>query len=220
MPGAGETDPQAGRSGGGAAGEPLPPGFRRRLLRHLTIEIGPLLLFFLGFLWQGLLWATAIYGVATVVAFALTWARHRRLPVLPSVTALLVLIFVGLTLALDEAVFIKIKPTVVNGFYGLVLLGGWLAGFRLVERVLGGEVELDETGLRLLTLRTGSYLLGLAVLNEIVWRSLPTEHWVLFKVFVMVGCNLLFAWSQLPLVRAHMRRPQGPVAAGAGATLG
>lgn len=195
-----------GDHAGTDAQKPLPRGFKRRLMSHLAVEIGPLLLFFLGFMWQGLLWATAIYAVATAVAFAVTWVKHRRMPTLPAVTALLVLIFAGLTLALDEAMFIKIKPTVVNGFYGLALLGGWLFGFRLVEKVLGAEVQLDETGLRKLTLRVGSYLLALALLNELVWRTLPTEHWVLFKVFVIVGCNLLFAWTQLPLVRRHLRR--------------
>ncbi|MEX2630846.1 MAG: inner membrane-spanning protein YciB [Tistlia sp.] len=185
---------------------PLPAGFHGRLLRHLAVEIGPLLLFFLTFLWRGLLWATAVYALATVAAFAVTWAKHRRLPVLPGVTALLVLTFAGLTLVLDDSTFIKIKPTVVNGFFGIALLGGWLLGFRLVERVLGSELSLSETGLRLLTLRAGTYLLGLALANEIVWRSLPTEQWVLFKVFVIVGCNLTFAWTQLPLVRRHLRR--------------
>jgi intracellular septation protein len=167
-----------------------------------------LLVFFLVFVWQGILWATALYAVATGIAFALSWASHRRLPVLPSVTFLLVAIFAGLTLALDDAVFIKIKPTVVNGFYGLVLLVGWQFGFRLVERVLAHQARLDEEGLRLLTLRAGFYLLGLALLNEIVWRSVPTEEWVVFKVFVIVGCNLLFGASQLPLIRRHLRRAE------------
>lgn len=188
--------------------KPLPKGFKVKLLRHLLVEIGPLLVFFLVFLWQGILWATALYAVATGVAFAVSWAAHRRLPVLPSITFLLVAIFAGLTLALDDTVFIKIKPTVVNGFYGLVLLLGWLFGFRLVERVLADHARLDEEGLRLLTLRAGGYLLGLALLNELVWRTLPTEHWVVFKVFVIVGCNLLFGVSQLPLMRRHLRRAE------------
>ncbi len=184
----------------------LPPGFKRKLARHLAVEIGPLAIFFLGFLWQGLLWATAFYAVATALAFAATWASHRRLPVLPTITALLVLIFAGLTLALDEAMFIKIKPTVVNGFYGLALLIGWLAGFRLVEKVLSPHVALDETGLRRLTFRASAYLLALAAINELVWRTVPTEEWVIFKVFVIVAGNLAFAASQLPLVRRHLRR--------------
>lgn len=182
----------------------LPPGFKRRLLNHLLPELAPLLLFFMTFMWKNLIWATAVYGVATAVAFAVTWARHRRVPVLPLVSTVLVLIFVGLTLVLDETMFIKIKPTVVNGFYGLVLGLGWVFGYRLVERMLEPECHLDEEGLRALTLRTSMYLTGLALLNELIWRTMPTDYWVLFKVFIMVAFNLAFAWTQLPLVRRHL----------------
>ena len=187
----------------------LPRGFKRRLLRHMAVELGPLLVFFGVYFLQGLLWATGAYAVATAAAFAVAWTHNRRLPVLPSITFLLVALFAGLTLAFDDATFIKIKPTVVNGFYGIVLLVGWLLGYRLVERVLAGHARLDDRGLRLLTLRAGAYLVGLAALNELVWRSVPTEVWVVFKVFVLVGLNLLFAWSQLPLVRRHLRRAEG-----------
>lgn len=188
--------------------KPLPTGFKRKLLRQLLIEVGPLLVFFLTFMWKGILLATAAYAVTTVVAFVLSWTTHRRFPVLPSVTTLLVATFAGLTLALDEALFIKIKPTVTNGFYGLVLLGGWLFGFRLVERVLGEHGKLDERGVRLLTWRAGGYLLFLAALNELVWRTASTEQWVIFKVFVIVACNLLFAWLQLPLIKRHLVRSE------------
>lgn len=188
--------------------KPLPKGFKRKLLRHLLVEVGPLLVFFLTFMWKDIFWATAAYAVATVIAFALSWIEHRRFPVLPTVTTLLVATFAGLTLALDDAVFIKIKPTVTNGFYGIVLLGGWLVGFRLVERVLGSHARLDERGLRLLTWRAGGYLLALAALNEVVWRSATTETWVVFKVFVIVACNLLFAASQLPLFKRHLVRSE------------
>lgn len=189
---------------------PLPPGFRLRLARQLATEFAPLLLFFLAFLWKDLVWATAVYALATAAAFASAWALHRRIPVLPSITTGLVLVFAGLTLVLDNELFIKIKPTVVNGFYGLVLGIGWLCGYRLVERVLGPELRLDESGLRRLTLHASLYLVGLAVLNELVWRTVPTDVWVVFKVFVLVACNLAFALSQLPLIRRHARFAAAP----------
>jgi len=187
----------------------LPPGFKRRLLVHLLPEVGPLLLFFLAFMWQDLIFATAVYAVATAAAFGVTWVRHRRLPVLPLISTLLVVIFAGLTLALDEAMFIKMKPTVLNGFYAAVLGLGWLFGYRLVERILEPECHLDEEGLRALTLRTSAYLLSLAIINEIIWRTMPTEHWVLFKVFIIVGFNLTFAWAQVPLLRRHLIAGEG-----------
>lgn len=198
----------------------LPPRFKRRLLMHLLPEVGPLLLFFLAFMWKDLIFATAIYAVATAAAFAVTWARHRRLPVLPLVSTLLVVIFAGLTLALGEAMFIKMKPTVLNGFYAAVLGLGWLFGYRLIERILEPECRLDEEGLRALTLRTSGYLLSLAIINEIIWRTMPTEHWVLFKVFIMVAFNLTFAWAQLPLLRRHLIVDEGTRRAGKRSTAG
>lgn len=192
-----------GAAAASGEGRALPKGFKRRLLRQLATEIAPLLLFFLVFMWKDLLWATGAYAVATAIAFTAAWYLHRRIPILPTISTALVLIFAGLTLVLDNALFIKIKPTVVNGFYGIVLGGGWLFGYRLVEKVLGPDLKLDETGLRRLTVTTSLYLIGLACLNEVVWRSVPTESWVVFKVFVMVAFNLLFAWSQVPVIKRH-----------------
>ena len=183
---------------------PLPKGFKRRLARQLLMELAPLLLFFLTFMWSDIIWATGVYAVATAVAVGAMLFTHRKLPVLPLISALLVMIFAGLTIVLEEEMFIKIKPTVVNGFYGVVLAGSWLLGYRLIKRVLGAECTLDGDGLRKLTVNVSAYLIGLALLNEIVWRTVPTDTWVVFKVFVMIAMNLVFGFTQLPLVKKHL----------------
>lgn len=189
---------------GEGGNQDLPDGFKWRLFRQFLTEFGPLLIFFLVFMWKDIIWATAAYAAATSISVGMTAALHQKLPVLPLISAGLVVIFGGLTLLLDEAMFIKIKPTVTNGFYGLVLGIGWFFGFRLVEKVFAPECKLDEDGLRTLTLRASAYLVGLALMNELVWRTVSTETWVMFKVFVMLGLNVLFAWSQVPLVRRHL----------------
>ena len=181
----------------------LPAGFKRRLFWQLLGEVGPLLTFFLAFGIWGIVPAAGVYAVATVASLGWSWYRHRHLPILPLVSTGLVMLFAGLTIALDDALFIKIKPTVTNGFFALVLAGGWLVGFRLIRRVLGQSVRLDEPGERLLTWRVAGYLGFLALANELVWRSVPTDVWVLFKVFIMVALNLAFGWSQLALIRRH-----------------
>lgn len=187
----------------------VPPGFKRRLLRQMVSEFGPLLAFFLGYLWLGLIPATGIYAAATAASVGVGWMINRRIPVLPLISAGLVALFAGLTIGLQEAMFIKIKPTVTNGFFGLVVGLGWLFGFRLVERVLAPELALDEPGLKALTVRIACYLVGLALLNELVWRTVPTQYWILFKVFVIVAMNLAFVAGQIPLVRRHMRPAPG-----------
>ena len=191
------TRPGAGRDAS------LPRGFKWRLARQLVIEFGPLIVFFLVYSWQGLYRATAVYAAAALAALAASWMLHRRLPTVPLIATGLVVLFAGLTLALGEDMFIKIKPTVVNGFFALALGGGWLLGYRFIERSLGEELKLDEEGQRILTWRAVAYLVALACANELVWRSMPTETWVYFKVFIIVGCNVVFALLQIPLVRQH-----------------
>lgn len=198
-------------------GPPAPTdGLKRRLLRQFSVELGPLLAFFVAFSAWDLIWATAVYAAATVLAFAVDWGMKRRLPTLPLISGALLLVFAGFTLALDDATFIKIKPTIVNGFYAAALGFGWLLGYRLIERVLGDELRLTEAALRSLTLRTALYLAGLAAANEIVWRTLPVEYWVTFKVFVIIACNIAFAALNLPLVRRNLVRKGHVLEAAAG----
>jgi len=185
------------------AAEPLPRRVLLRLLGKLGAEVGPLLAFFLAFARWGIFVAAGVYATATALALALTWRTQRRLPILPLLSSALVALFAALTVALDNAVFIQIKPTVVNGFYALALGGGWLLGFRLLRPVLAPAVVLDESGERGLTWRVAAYLACLAIANEIVWRALPLHLWVIFKVFVLVGLNLLFLLLHIPYVRRH-----------------
>lgn len=186
-----------------AARRSLPQGFKRRLLGQMIGEVGPLLVFFVVFAAWGILAAAAAYAGATLLSLAIGWYLRRRLPVLPLVSAGLVTLFAGLTIALDDALFIKIKPTVTNGFFAAAIGIGWLFGFRLLPRILAPNLVLDSAGERLLTLRVTLYLAALAAANEVVWRSVSLETWVLFKVFVLVALNLLFGWSQLALLRRH-----------------
>jgi intracellular septation protein len=122
---------------------------------------------------------------------------------MPLFTALLVLIFGGLTLYLKNDTFIKMKPTVLYAGFGLTLLGGLLFGRLFVKYVFAAAFELTEEGWRKLTFRWGWFFLALAILNEIVWRSMPTATWVKFKVFGIIPLIMLFALAQMPLVLKH-----------------
>jgi len=185
---------------GGAA---PPHRFVSRLLGKLAAEVGPLLVFFFAFAHWDVFLASAAYGAATLTALAILWTTQRRLPVLPLLSTALVALFAGLTIALDDAVFIQLKPTVVNGFFALAIGGGWLLGLRLLRSVLAPAVELDAAGERGLTWRVTAYLAGLAITNEIVRRTLSLDDWVIFKVFVSLGLNMLFLLINLPYLRLH-----------------
>jgi len=119
------------------------------------------------------------------------------------VTAIIVLVFGGLTLVLHNDTFIKIKPTIIYALFGGVLLGGLLLGKPLLGAVLDSMFQLTEEGWRKLTLRWALFFFALAILNEIVWRSQTTDVWVSFKVFGVVPLTFLFAALQYPLLTRY-----------------
>lgn len=191
-------------------------------LLKLALELGPLGVFFfanargewlaerfpfLAVLGGPIFIATGLFVVATLLALAISLALTRRLPVMPFITGIVVVIFGGLTLWLQDETFIKMKPTVVNTLFGGVLLGGLLFGKSLLGYVFDSVFDLSPEGWRKLTFRWGIFFLLLAVLNEIVWRSFSTDTWVSFKVFAIMPLTFLFTLSQLPLITREQRQP-------------
>jgi intracellular septation protein len=116
------------------------------------------------------------------------------------VSGVVVVVFGGLTLFLQNEIFIKLKPTIVNTLFGLVLLGGLYFRKPLLQIVLDSMFELTEEGWRKLTLRWALFFFALAVLNEIVWRTQTTDFWVSFKVFGIMPLTIAFALAQTPLL--------------------
>ena len=115
--------------------------------------------------------ATGLFMVATAIALAVSWLLTRTLPIMPLVSGVVVFVFGGLTLYLQDDVFIKMKPTIINTLFGVVLLGGLWFGKSLLGYVFDSAFSLDAEGWRKLTLRWGLFFLFLAVVNEIVWRN-------------------------------------------------
>jgi intracellular septation protein len=177
---------------------------------RLALEAGPLGVFFAVNAWGGIRAATAAFMVAIVASLFASRVIEKRYPVLPLVTAVFVLVFGGLTLALDDEQFIKLKPTVVNTLFGATLLVGLVFDRPLLKPLLGTALELDAAGWRALTLRWGLFFLFLAAVNEVVWRSFSTDTWVSFKVFGILPLTLVFAFSQAPLMARHAARQDRP----------
>lgn len=175
--------------------------------RKLALELGPLAVFFAVNAatgkTHGLYPATAAFMVATVLALAISWIAVRRVPIMPLVSGVVVMVFGSLTLWLQDEVFIKLKPTIVNVLFGGVLLGGLAFGKSLLGLVFESVFDLDEAGWRKLTFRWGIFFFVLAALNEVVWRNFSTDTWVSFKVFGIMPLTFLFALSQVPLIQAH-----------------
>jgi intracellular septation protein len=168
-----------------------------------------LLIFFAAFKYLGIFGATAAFMAAVLLSLAIGYLIEKRLSPMPLFTAVLVLIFGGLTLYLQNEMFIKMKPTVLYGFFGAVLLGGLSVNRLFIKYVFAQAFELDELGWRKLTVRWGIFFLALAVVNETVWRSTTTATWVSFKVWGIIPLIFLFALAQTPLLLKHQRHDTG-----------
>ncbi len=177
-------------------------------IRRLALDLGPLLIFFAGFKYLGIFGATAAFMAAVLVALAVGWLVEKKIFPMPLVTAILVVIFGGLTLYLKNDIFIKIKPTVLYAFFGVTLIGGLWFNRLFIKYVFAQAFELDEPGWRQLTWRWGLFFLVLAFLNEMVWRNASTDAWVSFKVWGIIPLIFLFALAQTPFVMKHHIEPE------------
>jgi intracellular septation protein len=196
----------------------LSPGLK------LALDLGPLFAFVLGYFrpqwfapWLGIVLspsllagehagiftATALFIPAILVALAISYAITRHLPVMPVVTAVIVVVFGGMTLVLQDETFIKLKPTIIYLLFAAVLLGGLAFRKPLLGMVFDSVFNLTDEGWRKLTLRWGLFFLAMAVLNEFVWRTQSTTFWVNFKAFGFLPLTFLFAMAQFPLLQKY-----------------
>ena len=169
----------------------------------LVTEIGPLVVFFFVNTKFGIFAATGAFMVATIAALSVSYTVNGRIAVLPLVTGVFVIVFGGLTLWLNNELFIKLKPTIVNTLFAAILFGGLALGRSLLQIVLDSVFELTDEGWRKLTFRWALFFVLLAVLNEVVWRNFSTDFWVNFKVFGIMPITMIFAFSQVPLLQRY-----------------
>ena len=172
-------------------------------LLKLALDLGPLIVFFAANARFGIFVATAIFMVAILAALAVGYALIRHLPIMPLVTAVIVLVFGGLTLILHDELFIKLKPTIIYVLFGSILLGGLAFNKLLLGVVFDSMFHLTAEGWRKLTIRWTIFFFALAVLNEIVWRTQSTDFWVSFKLFGVVPLTFLFGALQYPLLTKY-----------------
>ena len=208
---------------------------RPQLIR-ITLEIGPLLIFFFcttfgeGWLkaspllqsWfaSPIIFATAPFMVAMVVSLLISWLVFKRVAIMPLVTLAVVLVFGTLTLWLQDSIFIKIKPTIINSLFGFTLLGGLLFKQSLLKYVFGEVYHLQPEGWQKLTVRWGLFFLLLAVLNEFAWRGSglfiadpagADKFYAGFKLWAVMPITIVFSMLQVPLLNKYALDPKAPV---------
>src|ERR1700753_2182066 len=167
-------------------------------LFKLATELGPLLVFFV---------ATGAFMVAIVAAMAASYVVTRHVPMMALVTGIVVLVFGTLTLVLHDETFIKVKPTIIYSLFALVLGGGLLFGRSFIAIMFDQMFNLTPHGWRILTLRWALFFFAMAILNEVIWRTQSTDFWVGFKAFGVVPLTMLFAVTQMPLIKRYHLEP-------------
>lgn len=174
------------------------------------VEYGPIAAFFLTYIAKDLIAATVALMIAAVVAVAASLIVERRLPIMPLVTAGIVLVFGGLTVWLNDERFIKMKPTIVQMIFSLILFGGLVLRRPILKPLLQSAWQLDDRGWHILTLRFALFFAAMATLNEVVWRHTSTDVWVNFKVFGILALTIVFTMLQVPVIMRHQLPEAGP----------
>ncbi len=172
-------------------------------LVKFAVDFGPLLVFFLTNARWGIFAATGAFMVAITVSLTASFALERRLAPLPLATGILVMFFGGLTLYLEDELFIKLKPTILYSLFTAILFGGLARGRSLIKPLLRRVFAMDDEGWRRLTLRWAFFFAAMAILNEVAWRNLSTDDWVSFKVFGFLPLTVIFSLAQMPLMQRH-----------------
>jgi intracellular septation protein len=194
----------------------------------LALELGPLMVFFFGNMYAEqlakafpvlselggpLFVATGLFMAATVISLVVSKIVVGKLPLMPLVSGAVVLVFGALSIWLQNELFVKMKPTIINTLFGAVLLGGLFFGRSLLGYVFNAAFQLDQEGWNKLTLRWALFLFFLAILNEVLWRSLNWYYlpdakaadsmWISSKLWVTMPVTFLFTLSQMPLIMRH-----------------
>jgi intracellular septation protein len=169
----------------------------------LTLDIGPLVLFFAANSRFGIFAATGAFMVAVLCAIAISYVITRHIAIMPVVTAVIVLVFGGLTLVLHDELFIKLKPTIIYVLFGGTLLAGLALDKPFLSILFDQMFHLTDEGWRKLTWRWALFFFALAIANEIVWRTQTTDFWVSFKLFGVVPLTFLFGALQMPLIKKY-----------------
>jgi intracellular septation protein len=177
---------------------------------QLLVDLGPVGVFMLTYNLahrfderHAIFWATGVFMAATLVGLAYARFVQRRTPPMLIVTAVVVLFFGGLTLALHDALFIKIKPTIINLLYAAVIFGGLLFKQNIWKMLFRSAFDLPDKAWTILAVRWGLFFVFLAALNEAVWRNTSEAFWANFKFFGVFPLTIAFALANVPLLLKH-----------------
>ena len=169
----------------------------------LLIDIGPLAVFFVFYTRSDLKTAILPFMIATIIGVIFSYILEKKIPIMPTVGAVIILIFGGLTIYFDNETFFKMKPTIINLLFAGILYGGIILNKSLLRYLLGAALKLQDKGWDILTKRWIGFFIALAILNEIIWRTQTTDIWVNFKVFGILPITFIFTLTQFSTIKKY-----------------
>lgn len=172
-------------------------------ISKILIDIGPLAIFFIFYTRGDLKSAILPFMLATVIAVLFSYIIEKKIPIMPTVGASIILVFGGLTIYFDNEIFFKMKPTIINILFACILYGGEFINKPILKYLLSSTLKLQDIGWSILTKRWISFFIALAILNEIVWRTQSTDLWVSFKVFGILPITFIFTMTQFSLIKKY-----------------
>jgi len=177
----------------------------KSLIKFIT-DFGPLLVFF-SFYYKNeknLIIAIPPFIVATLIAIIVAWILEKKIPMVPLFGGIFITLFGGLTIYFDNPIFIYIKPTIINILFGIALLfGKFFTNEPILKKMLGKSIQLTDEGWKILNLRWVYFFFGLALLNEIIWRTQSEEFWVNFKVWGILPLTIIFTAFQVSIINKY-----------------
>jgi intracellular septation protein len=164
---------------------------------QFLVDLLPVIAFFVAYKLAGIYVATGVLIVGVLLQTLVSWIRHRKVSGMLLTSAVLVLIFGGLTLLIHDATFIKWKPSIVNWLFAVAfLVSQYTRGPSILQRMLGENVTLDDASWKRLNFMWVGFFLFAGALNIFVAYRYDEATWVNFKLFGLMGLTLVFALLQ------------------------
>ena len=182
----------------------------KSFLKFLT-DFGPLIIFFYFYYDNGKDLKIAIPPliIATIIALAIVWFLEKKVPTIPLLSGVLITFFGGLTIYFNNPIFIYVKPTIINILFGLsLMLGKYFTKEPVLKKLMGKSISLTDNGWEILNKRWIYFFFGLAILNELVWRTQSEEFWVNFKVWGLLPITFIFTAFQIGLINKYKTNEQ------------
>ena len=185
-------------------------------LVKLILELGPVLVFFLSYKYapipenfegdkslEQIIFATKVFIPVIFISLLIGWLQTKEIAKMPLFTALIILIFGGLTIWLRDETFIKMKPTILYFLFALILGFGLFYGRSYLQYIMDSAIPMTNMGWLILTKRFVVFFVILGISNELIWRFFTTDTWVNFKTFGLPAAMFIFFFAQAGLIKQH-----------------